>query len=171
MPRPLQGRAPAGARAGAQSRLELPGGGHQRRVHGAGRRRGRFRIGHRHLARRGLSRLAGGRGRAGPRPGARLCVCGERLQPPAHPDRCAATTDAPRRESESLCMNLLVKARREGRSIVEVTPRSAGWKYVGFAAYRLEPGETVTLAPDTLERCIVVLTGTVTVRAGGDAWT
>ena len=67
-------------------------------------------------------------------------------------------------------MNLLVKARREGRSIVEVTPRSAGWKYVGFAAYRLEPGETVTLATDTLERCIVVLTGTVTVRAGGDAW-
>jgi 5-deoxy-glucuronate isomerase len=68
-------------------------------------------------------------------------------------------------------MNLLVKARREGRSIVEVTPQSAGWKYVGFAAYRLEPGETVALAAAALERCIVVLTGTVTVRAGAETWT
>ena len=33
--------------------------------------------------------------------------------------------------------SLLVKARREGREIVRVTPQSAGWKYVGFAAYRL----------------------------------
>jgi 5-deoxy-glucuronate isomerase len=67
-------------------------------------------------------------------------------------------------------MNLLVKARRDGRSIVEVTPQSAGWKYVGFAAYRLAPGETVTLAADALERCVVVLTGTVTVRAGSETW-
>jgi len=67
-------------------------------------------------------------------------------------------------------MSLLVKARREGRSIVEVTPQSAGWKFVGFAAYRLRPGETIALAADALERCIVVLTGTVGVRAGGDAW-
>jgi 5-deoxy-glucuronate isomerase len=67
-------------------------------------------------------------------------------------------------------MNLLVKARREGRSIVEVTPQSAGWKFVGFAAYRLKPGETISLAADTLERCIVVLTGTVAVRAGGVIW-
>jgi 5-deoxy-glucuronate isomerase len=67
-------------------------------------------------------------------------------------------------------MNLLVKASREGRSIVEVTPQSAGWKFVGFAAYRLKPGETISLAADTLERCFIVLTGTVTVRAGGDTW-
>ena len=67
-------------------------------------------------------------------------------------------------------MNLLVKARREGRSIVEVTPQSAGWKFVGFAAYRLDPGETIALAADTLERCIVVLTGTLTVRAGKETW-
>ena len=67
-------------------------------------------------------------------------------------------------------MTLLVKAQREGRSIVEVTPKSAGWKYVGFAAYRLRPGETVALAGDGLERCIIVLSGTVTIRAGSDAW-
>jgi 5-deoxy-glucuronate isomerase len=67
-------------------------------------------------------------------------------------------------------MSLLVKARREGRIIVEVTPQSAGWKYVGFAAYRLKPGETMALAADALERCIVVLTGTVTICAGSDRW-
>ena len=35
-------------------------------------------------------------------------------------------------------MNLLVKANREGPEIVRVTPQSAGWNYVGFAAYRLD---------------------------------
>jgi len=67
-------------------------------------------------------------------------------------------------------MSLLVKARREGRSIVEVTPQSAGWKYVGFAAYRLKARESLKLSSDTSERCIVVLSGTVTVRAGAEAW-
>ena len=67
-------------------------------------------------------------------------------------------------------MNLLVKAQREGKRIVEVTPHSAGWKYVGFAAYRLKPGEAITLPGDHQERCIVVLGGTVTVRAGEEVW-
>ena len=67
-------------------------------------------------------------------------------------------------------MSLLVKARRDGRNIVEVTPRTAGWKYVGFAAYRLEPGSTLSLAADALERCLVVLQGTVSVRAGSETW-
>ncbi|HUH92092.1 MAG TPA: 5-deoxy-glucuronate isomerase [Casimicrobiaceae bacterium] len=67
-------------------------------------------------------------------------------------------------------MSLLVKARRDGRSIVEVTPKTAGWKYVGFAAYRLEGGGTLALASDALERCLVVLQGTVTVRAGDQTW-
>ena len=35
---------------------------------------------------------------------------------------------------------LLVKARREGRTIVEVTPASAGWVHVGFRAVRLAEG-------------------------------
>jgi 5-deoxy-glucuronate isomerase len=67
-------------------------------------------------------------------------------------------------------MNLLVKAQRESTRIVEVTPQSAGWKYVGFAAYRLRQGETITLPSNALERCIVVLSGMVSVRAGSDAW-
>ena len=68
-------------------------------------------------------------------------------------------------------MSLLVKGRRSGKEIVKVTPQSAGWRYVGFAAYRLAPGETITLDADALERCIVVLRGTVTVRAGDGTWT
>ena len=67
-------------------------------------------------------------------------------------------------------MSLLVKARRNGREIVTVTPQSAGWKYVGFAAYRLGRGEELAIAADERERCIVVLSGTVGLSAGGETW-
>ena len=67
-------------------------------------------------------------------------------------------------------MSLLVKAKPNGREIVTVTPRSAGWKYVGFAAYRLGKDEEITIAADKRERCIVVLSGTVDLRAGGKTW-
>jgi 5-deoxy-glucuronate isomerase len=67
-------------------------------------------------------------------------------------------------------MTLLVKARREGREIVSVTPRSAGWKYVGFAAYRLSTGESVTVHKPNEELCIVVLAGTVSVGRGSETW-
>jgi 5-deoxy-glucuronate isomerase len=67
-------------------------------------------------------------------------------------------------------MSLLVKAR-SGRTIVEVTPRSAGWRYVGFAAYRLKAGETIEVAPSGRECCVVVLQGVVTVEAAGERWT
>jgi len=67
-------------------------------------------------------------------------------------------------------MTLLVKARRDGREIVNVTPHSAGWKYVGFAAYRLNGGDSVTLQKPSDEVCIVVLGGTVTITRGRDAW-
>ena len=40
-------------------------------------------------------------------------------------------------------MSLLVKAKKSGRDIVAVTPASAGWRYVGFAAHRLAAGESV----------------------------
>lgn len=67
-------------------------------------------------------------------------------------------------------MSLLVKASRDGKEIVTVTPKSAGWKYVGFAAYRLGQGEELAIAADALERCIVVLSGTVSLRAGDQTW-
>jgi 5-deoxy-glucuronate isomerase len=61
---------------------------------------------------------------------------------------------------------LLVKARHEGRGIVEVTPESAGWKHVGFRALRLPAGESESVDTGERELCVVVLAGRVTVQAG-----
>ncbi|MDH5288109.1 MAG: 5-deoxy-glucuronate isomerase [Betaproteobacteria bacterium] len=67
-------------------------------------------------------------------------------------------------------MNLLVKARRDGRDIVSVTPASAAWKYVGFSAHRLAPGERLALDLSGREICVVVLTGRVTITVSGQTW-
>ena len=61
-------------------------------------------------------------------------------------------------------MSLLVKAQREGRDIVRVTPQSAGWRYVGFSAHRLRHGEAIAIDRPQDELCIVVLGGVVGVR-------
>jgi 5-deoxy-glucuronate isomerase len=67
-------------------------------------------------------------------------------------------------------MSLLVKARPSGRDIVEVTPRSAGWRYVGFSAHRLSPGEGMTIDRRGSEVCVVVLAGTVTLGQRDARW-
>lgn len=67
-------------------------------------------------------------------------------------------------------MNLLVKASREGLSIARVTPASAGWRYVGFAAYRMETDEVVYVNETDRESCIVVLSGAVDIDAGESRW-
>jgi 5-deoxy-glucuronate isomerase len=67
-------------------------------------------------------------------------------------------------------MSLLVKARRDARDIVSVTPASAGWQYVGFSAHRLGAGERLALDLAGREICVVVLTGSVTITAGGQTW-
>src|SRR5258706_8764628 len=60
-------------------------------------------------------------------------------------------------------MSLLVKARRTGAEIVNVTPESAGWKHVGFRALRLAKGDEERFSTGSRELCIVVLKGTVDV--------
>ncbi|MGN6479005.1 5-deoxy-glucuronate isomerase [Luteibacter sp.] len=68
-------------------------------------------------------------------------------------------------------MSLLVKASPQGEAIVTVTPESAHWKHVGFAARRMKRGETTTLKlPADREGCLVVLTGTVDITVGEQAW-
>jgi 5-deoxy-glucuronate isomerase len=68
-------------------------------------------------------------------------------------------------------MSLLVKANCAAQPIVKVTPQSAGWRYVGFAAYRLRAGEEITITtPRSDEICIVVLAGTVTVASTDQTW-
>src|ERR1700731_5157076 len=63
-------------------------------------------------------------------------------------------------------MNLLVKPKKNSREIVSVTPQSAGWRYVGFSAYRLAPGESLTLSEDANELCAVILSGMASAKTG-----
>src|SRR5580658_5510802 len=64
-------------------------------------------------------------------------------------------------------MTLLVKANPEGREIVKVTPRSAGWTHVGFEALRLDAGESIQITlPRDREGCLVVLIGRAEVEVG-----
>lgn len=67
-------------------------------------------------------------------------------------------------------MSLLVKGRQTGRDIVSVTPESAGWHHVGFAAHRLQAGSRIDFDTGARELCIVVLAGTVSVDTGGQHW-
>ena len=74
--------------------------------------------------------------------------------------------DAVAASMEQATMSLLVKARRAGRDIVKVTPQSAGWSYVGFAAHRLAAGESRrSTRAATTRLCLVVLKARVTSRS------
>src|SRR2546430_8436483 len=70
-------------------------------------------------------------------------------------------------------MSLLVHASRtpaRDGTILEVTPESAGWRYVGFEVLELRDG--VVAERDTGERevCLVVVTGRVHVRSEHGDW-
>ena len=60
---------------------------------------------------------------------------------------------------------LLLKAK-PGREIASVTPASAEWNYVGFVAYRVQPGEHISFADPAREACLVVLSGKAKITAG-----
>ena len=64
-------------------------------------------------------------------------------------------------------MSLLVKAARDHRDLVSVTPASAGWSYVGFSAHRLAAGERLSVQRPGREACVVVLSGRVDVEGFG----
>ena len=66
--------------------------------------------------------------------------------------------------------HLLAKARPTGREIVTITPQRAGWDYVGFSALRLTTGESESLATGDRELCIVVLSGSADISAGGQVF-
>ena len=67
-------------------------------------------------------------------------------------------------------MTLLVKGSQAGRDIVRVTPASAGWQHVGFAAHRLAAGERLAVNTGERELCIVVLTGFISVDTANEQW-
>ncbi|HET9229959.1 MAG TPA: 5-deoxy-glucuronate isomerase, partial [Vitreimonas sp.] len=65
--------------------------------------------------------------------------------------------------------NLRVRPKQRDASgaVLEVTPRSAGWTYVGFKVLKLEPGEKTSGGEAGREACLVVLTGRCDVETGG----
>jgi len=67
-------------------------------------------------------------------------------------------------------MKLLVKGDPAASRIVSVTPQSAQWRHVGFAAHRLARGAVLAFDSGEREICIVVLCGTVSVRVGEHLW-
>jgi 5-deoxy-glucuronate isomerase len=55
---------------------------------------------------------------------------------------------------------LLVHPRRSADGIVHsITPRSAGWTYVGFETRELRSGTKAALHSGPMEVCVVMLTG------------
>ncbi len=53
--------------------------------------------------------------------------------------------------------------------VLDVTPQSAGWKYVGFSVFHCAPGQVVARKFEDRETCIVFLSGKGDVVAGGKA--
>ncbi len=51
-----------------------------------------------------------------------------------------------------------------------ITPEVAGWQFVSFFDHRLGAGGTVHRPAADVERAVVVLEGSATVRAGSDRW-
>jgi 5-deoxy-glucuronate isomerase len=64
--------------------------------------------------------------------------------------------------------NLRVRpsAPGEGGRVIDITPASAGWRYVGFELRQLVSGQSAELAFPEREACIVVLAGKVDVTVG-----
>lgn len=52
--------------------------------------------------------------------------------------------------------------------VQRITPESAGWRYVGFEVVDLAPGQTLVRVLPDREQCLVLLSGTATVRVGSE---
>ncbi|MFM7335282.1 MAG: 5-deoxy-glucuronate isomerase, partial [Tabrizicola sp.] len=52
----------------------------------------------------------------------------------------------------------------------EITPESAGWGYVGFTLYRLEPGDVAEELTGETEVILVLVEGKARVQAAGQDW-
>jgi 5-deoxy-glucuronate isomerase len=52
----------------------------------------------------------------------------------------------------------------------EITPQSAGWRYVGFNLYRLRDGEAISEATGSMEAILVMVEGKARFTADGEDW-
>jgi 5-deoxy-glucuronate isomerase len=59
----------------------------------------------------------------------------------------------------------------ENGQIQNITPGSAGWKYVGFEAFLLSEGQSLTQATGDQEVCLVLVSGKADVVSGENSWT
>jgi 5-deoxy-glucuronate isomerase len=66
--------------------------------------------------------------------------------------------------------DLLLKPSGVRGKVHEVTPASAGWGYVGFTLYRLEPGDVAKEATGETEVILVIVEGKAKVQAAGQDW-
>lgn len=62
---------------------------------------------------------------------------------------------------------LRIRPRPGNGRIVHVTPKSAGWSYVGFELHRLKAGDKVEANTKNQEACLVFVTGKGSASAGG----
>ncbi len=53
----------------------------------------------------------------------------------------------------------------DGR-VIHITPKSAGWRHVGFDLHRLSPGQTLSRQIGQREVCLVLVAGAADVDAG-----
>jgi 5-deoxy-glucuronate isomerase len=67
-------------------------------------------------------------------------------------------------------MNLLRKPVGVRGHVHDISPESAGWGYVGFGLYRLEPGDRVAEATGDREVILVLVEGKAAIRADGTDW-
>ncbi|MGR3766009.1 5-deoxy-glucuronate isomerase [Rossellomorea sp. NS-SX7] len=56
------------------------------------------------------------------------------------------------------------------RQVMEITPESAGWEYVGFEVFLLKEGEETRISTEETEVCVVLLTGLADVRTAECSW-
>jgi 5-deoxy-glucuronate isomerase len=65
---------------------------------------------------------------------------------------------------------LLRKPTGTTGKVHDVTPENAGWGYVGFGLYRLQPGETAAEVTGDREVILVLVEGKAQVTAAGQDW-
>lgn len=66
--------------------------------------------------------------------------------------------------------DLLCKPLGERGKVHDITPQSAGWRYVGFGLYRLRPGDRAAEATGEREVILVMVEGTARIEAAGRDW-
>lgn len=66
--------------------------------------------------------------------------------------------------------DLLRRPKGERGHVHNITPADAGWGYVGFGLYRLQPGDTAAEATGEREAILVIVEGTAQITGAGQDW-